>query len=83
MRRRYPVNPTPQSQFPPQPSPPKRPGAYVGPILLVAITTAGLCAVLFALLVVLKVVTAAAATMATAGPAVGGVALSLALRKRD
>ncbi|MET7717383.1 hypothetical protein [Streptomyces sp. NPDC005407] len=83
MRRRYPVNPTPPSQSPPLPSPPTRPRSYVGPILLVAITTAGMCTVLFTLLVVLKAVTAAAAAVAGAAPTAGGVALSLALRKRD
>jgi hypothetical protein len=35
------------------------------------------------LLVVLKAVTAAAAAVAGAAPTAGGVALSLALRKRD
>lgn len=83
MRRRYPVSPTPPSQSPPPPSPLTWPRSFVGPILLAAITTAGVCAVLFTLLVVLKAVTAAAAAVAGAAPAAGGVALSLALRKRN
>lgn len=83
MRRRYPLNPTPPSQSPPLTSPPTRPRSYVGPILLVAITTAGACAVLFTLLVVLKAVTAAAAAVAGAAPIACGVGLSLAVRKRN
>jgi hypothetical protein len=77
MRRRYPVNPTPPSQSPPLPR------SYVGPILLVATTTAGVCAVLLTLLFVLKAVTAAAAAVAGAAPIACGVGLSLAVRKRN
>ena len=83
MRRSHPVNPLPSSLSPSRPLPPGQPSSYVGPLLLVVMISAGVCAVLFTLLIVLKAVTAAAAALAGAVPTVGGVAISLALRKRN